>query len=49
MIYETFFEVNNLTPNIYSHHNQESFRKNLSIIDVIDNLGWLETSKYVKG
>lgn len=40
--------INDYSQSYYSQYNQKNFIKNLSIIDIIANLGWLKTSKYVK-
>jgi len=32
----------------YKQKNQDKFIENLSIIDVIANLGWIKTKSYVK-
>ena len=40
--------INIFNQNKYNQYNQKDFVKNLSIIDILANLGWLETSKYVK-
>ena len=40
--------INYYTPLYYAQLKQKNFIKNLSIIDIIANLGWLKTSKYVK-
>ena len=39
---------NNYLQPEYLQQKKKEFKKNLSIIDVIANLGWIETSKYVR-
>ena len=40
--------INDYSQLYYAQYKQKNFIKNLSIIDIIANLGWLKTSKYVK-
>ena len=39
---------NDYTPNMYNQMHLKKFIENLSIIDVIANLGWKNTEDYVK-
>ena len=39
---------NTYKPEKYKQKNQDKFLENLSIIDVIANLGWIKTKSYVK-
>ena len=41
-------KINNYLQLQYRQYKQINFIKNLSIIDVIANLGWQKTSNYVK-
>ena len=42
-------KINNYYQLEYTQYKQKVFIKNLSIIDIIANLGWQNTSNYVKG
>ncbi len=41
-------EFQNYTPTSYSQHRQERFVPYMSIVDVVANLGWVNTAEYVR-
>lgn len=45
---DIFLKFQEFTPRPYNHHGHKSFTPYLSVVDVIANLGWESTAKYVE-